>query len=71
MVKYLKDQISPNQVKLVIQVNLQKGQEVAKNVLHTKDNVRKEMQTLTEMTKDAKAQAKHAQKEIKTNSPFE
>ena len=32
VMKYLKDKISSNQVELVIQVYLQKGQEVAKNV---------------------------------------
>ena len=33
-------------------------------------NVMKEMQTWAEMTKDAKAQVEHAQKEIKANAPW-
>ena len=35
-----------------------------------KVNVKKEMQTWAKLAKDAKAQAKHAQKKFKSNTPL-
>ena len=52
-------------------MDLEKGQEARERCISTvKDNVTKEMQTWADMARDAKAQAKHAQKEIKANAPW-
>ena len=64
--QYLNDRISSNKVEVVV-VGLEKGQEaVNKCISIIKANV---MQTWVEMGKDAKAQAEHAEQEIKANAP--
>ena len=72
MTQYLKDEISSSKVELgAIKVDLEKGQEAVERCISTvKDNVTKEMQTWADMARDAKAQAEHAQKEIKANAPW-
>ena len=81
MEKYSKAELSSDKIKLLsmnlaTQVALKKGQEALEICISmVKDNVEKEMQILpeeekeVEVAKDAKAQAEHAQNEIKANAP--
>ena len=72
MAQYLKDEISSSKVELgAIKVDFEKGQEAVERCISTvKANVTKEMQTWADIAKEAKAQAEHAQNEIKANAPW-
>ena len=68
----LLEEISSSKLELgAIKVDLEKGQEAVERCISTvKANVTKEMQTWADIAKDAKAQAEHAQNEIKANAPW-
>ena len=72
MAQYLKDEISSSKVELgAIKVDFEKGQEAVERCISTvKASVTKEMQTWADIAKEAKAQAEHAQNEIKANAPW-